>query len=160
MRETLYDRIAAVSYAREWAFGRNPRFYDFTEIGGDCTNFVSQCVYAGAGVMNYTPVFGWFFRSPDDRTASWTGVEFFYEFMVSNQSSGPYMREVQEGEVQIGDVIQLGNEEGIFYHTLIVTETAPSILVAAHSIDTFNRSLTEYRYDTIRFLHVEGVRLF
>ena len=110
--------------------------------------------------MNFTPVLGWYFLSDMARTASWTGVEFFYEFMVNNESSGPYMREVSEEELRIGDVIQLGDGEGIFYHTLLVTEITPSILVAAHSIDAFNRPLTEYRYEAIRFLHVEGVRLF
>ena len=43
-----YDRSAAVTYAHRWAFGRNPRYYNFDELGGDCTNFASQCLYAGA----------------------------------------------------------------------------------------------------------------
>ena len=42
-----YDRRAAVAYAHQWAYGRNPDFYDYEEIGGDCTNFASQCLYAG-----------------------------------------------------------------------------------------------------------------
>ena len=28
---------------------RNPAYLDFHGLGGDCTNFVSQCLYAGAG---------------------------------------------------------------------------------------------------------------
>jgi AraC family cel operon transcriptional repressor len=48
----LYDRESAVMYAHEWAYRRNPRFYDFEKIGGDCTNFISQCIYAGCGIMN------------------------------------------------------------------------------------------------------------
>lgn len=56
-----YDRQAAVEYAHQWAYFRNPQFYDFNSIGGDCTNFVSQCVFAGTGVMNYTPNIGWFY---------------------------------------------------------------------------------------------------
>ena len=36
--EIGYDRRAAVRYALDWAFARNPRFYDFEDIGGDCTN--------------------------------------------------------------------------------------------------------------------------
>ncbi len=36
----MYDREKAVAYAREWAFSRNPEYYIFDEIGGDCTNFV------------------------------------------------------------------------------------------------------------------------
>ena len=50
-----YDREAAVRYAHRWAYGRNPRFYNFDELGGDCTNFASQYLYAGTGIMNYTP---------------------------------------------------------------------------------------------------------
>ena len=52
MRETGYNREAAVDYARRWAMGRNPAYFDFEEIGGDCTNFASQCLFAGAKVMN------------------------------------------------------------------------------------------------------------
>ena len=52
--EIAYDRQTAVEYANYWAYRRNPRYYAFDEIGGDCTNFVSQCLYAGSGVMNFT----------------------------------------------------------------------------------------------------------
>ena len=48
MRFALYDRRAAVLYAHRWAYGRNPAFYDYEHLGGDCTNFASQCIYAGA----------------------------------------------------------------------------------------------------------------
>ena len=37
-----YDRRAAVRYANRWAFGRNPAYYDYEEVGGDCTSFASQ----------------------------------------------------------------------------------------------------------------------
>ena len=50
-----YDRNAVVLYAHQWAYGRNPAFYDYEHLGGDCTNFASQCVFAGSGVMNFTP---------------------------------------------------------------------------------------------------------
>lgn len=63
-----YNRQAAVDYAHRWAYLRNPDFYNFDELGGDCTNFASQCLYAGAGVMNYTPTFGWYYNSQYSRT--------------------------------------------------------------------------------------------
>ena len=56
-----YNRKAAVAYAHHWACSRNPRFYDYENIGGDCTNFASQCLYAGTDIMNFTPVFGWYY---------------------------------------------------------------------------------------------------
>ncbi len=160
MRETVYDRNAAVAYARQWALKRNPAFYDFQNIGGDCTNFASQCIYAGAKTMNYTPVYGWHYRSVSDRSASWTGVEYLYNFLTSNTSVGPYAREVPQEEIQTGDIIQLGRANGDFYHTLVVTETSPNILIAAHTYDALDRPLNTYDYYTARFLHIEGVRVW
>ena len=28
-----YDRPAAVAYAHRWAYGRNPRYYDYERVG-------------------------------------------------------------------------------------------------------------------------------
>lgn len=158
MREFSYDRRAAVAYARRWALSRNPAFYDFENLGGDCTNFASQCVYAGSGVMNYTPVIGWYYISPNDRTASWSGVEYLYNFLVNNQSVGPFAREVSQYEAQPGDLVQLGRANGDFYHTPVIVATSPVILVAAHTYDALDRPLSTYDYYTARFLHIEGVR--
>lgn len=159
MKTVAYNRKNAVAYARRWAFGRNPRFYDFTGIGGDCTNFVSQCLYAGSGVMNYTPDTGWYYRSLNDRAPSWTGVEFLYDFLINNKSIGPFAREVGYDEARMGDVIQLGDAQGDFYHTLIIVQTEPEILIASHSNDALDRPLSTYNYYTARFLHIEGVRI-
>ena len=160
LRETTYDRNAVVAYAREWALKRNPAFYDFQNIGGDCTNFASQCIYAGAKIMNYTPVYGWYYRSLSDRSASWTGVEYLYNFLISNTSVGPYATEVPQEEIQPGDIIQLGRANDDFYHTLVVTATSPEILIAAHTYDTLDRPLNTYNYYTARFLHIDGVRIW
>ncbi len=162
-----YDRTAAVAYARKWAFSRNPLYYDFTGQGGNCTNFVSQCVYAGCGQMNFTPIFGWYYISPEDRAAAWTGVEFFYNFMTNNANPedpvgdglGPFAREAGAGELLPGDVIQLGREEGDFYHTLIVTGfSRRGYLVAAQSDNALDRPLYTYSFRRIRFLHILGCR--
>ena len=83
-----YDRAAAVAYAHRWAYGRNPAYANFDAMGGDCTNFASQCLYAGSGVMDFRPTFGWYYRSLNDRSPSWTGVPFFYE--KSRLANGAY----------------------------------------------------------------------
>ena len=44
MREQEYEREKAVQYAKKWAYGRNPEYFNFDPIGGDCTNFISQCI--------------------------------------------------------------------------------------------------------------------
>ena len=77
-----YNRERAVTYAQKYAFSQNPIFGNFRGIGGNCTNFVSQAIYAGSCVMNYTPTFGWYYISLDNRSPSWTGVDYFYNFII------------------------------------------------------------------------------
>ena len=158
MQEIPYNRDAAVAYARKWALGRNPAYYNFEHIGGDCTNFASQCIYAGAQTMNFTPDLGWFYRTSYDRTASWSGVEYLYNFLVNNQGIGPYARVVSHKKAQPGDLVQLGTENGSFYHTPVIIDVTPEIMVAAHTNDALDRPLSSYDYEIARFLHIEGVR--
>lgn len=159
MREEAFDREAAVAYARAWALRRHPAYYNFDPVGGDCTNFASQCLYAGAPVMNPTPVTGWYYRSSSDRTASWTGVEYLYNFLTTNEGAGPFAEEVPLARLERGDVVQLGRETGDFYHTPVVIGFAGrEILVAAHSYDVYGKTLSSYRAPVVRGLHILGVR--
>lgn len=158
MREIAYDRNAAVSYARRWALDRNPAYYNFEKIGGDCTNFASQSIYAGARTMNFTPVMGWYYRSSYDRSASWSGVNYLYNFLVNNKSVGPYAHVVSQSEAMPGDIVQLGTLDGHFYHSPVITAVSPTILVAAHTFDALDRPLSTYVYDVARFIHIDGVR--
>lgn len=160
-----YDRSAAVAYAHRWAYGRNPAYYDFQLIGGDCTNFASQCLFAGSGVMNYTPVTSWYYISANDRTASWTGVRYLYRFLTGNRTAGPFARETGPEEMQPGDICQLAINGPDFHHSPVVvavgeTPSPDNILVAAHSRDADYRPLSSYSFRKARFLHVEGVRTF
>lgn len=155
-----YNRQRAVEYARKFAFSQNPLFGNFRGIGGNCTNFVSQAIYAGSCVMNYMPTFGWYYISMDDRAPAWTGVDFFYNFMTENTGVGPFAQRVESDGLEIGDVIQLGRNEGGFYHTLLVVGyDGEDILVAAQTDDAFARPLSTYTYDFSRFLHILGVRV-
>ncbi len=110
--------------------------------------------------MNYTPTFGWYYVNPYNRTPSWTGVEFFYDFIVGNDGAGPFAREVPECEAEPGDVLQLGHRGGDWYHTPVVTAVHDGrIFVAAHTYDALDRPLSSYYYDRVRFLHIDGVRI-
>lgn len=154
-----YNRQAAVDYANRYALNPNPAFYNFENLGGDCTNFASQCIFAGAQVMNFTPVFGWYYIDLNNRTPSWTGVEELYNFLVNNTSSGPRGEVVELYELQIGDIIQLKFREGPrFDHTPVVTSvgdlTPETILVAARTNDSKNRPLSTYNYIDIRPIHI------
>ena len=102
-----YNRQKAVEYAKEWAFKRNPNYYNFDSIGGDCTNFISQCLYTGSKIMNYTNTYGWYYKNANDKSPSWTGVQFLYNFLINNKGLGPIANNSNENNVQIGDIIQL-----------------------------------------------------
>lgn len=157
-----YNRAAARAYADRWAYFRNPRFYDFSQIGGDCTNFASQVIYAGSGVMNYTPTYGWYYISLNNRAPAWTGVEELYRFLVNNKGAGPQGRIVDLSGIDVGDIIQLRFEgNGRFDHTPVVMDvgerTPDTILIAAHSRDVNCRPLSSYIYNAMRPIHIYNV---
>lgn len=158
-----YDREAAIAYAQRWALSRNPDFYDYAGIGGDCTNFVSQCVYAGTGVMNYTQTYGWYYINSNNKSPSWTGVDYFYNFMVNNRDVGPYGIETRLINIIPGDVIQLGNSSGMYYHSLILTRIETDFFgrryyICSHSEDSLNRDLFTYDFAKLRCIHIVGAR--
>ena len=155
-----YNRENALAYARKYAFSQNSFFGNFAGIGGNCTNFVSQCIYAGSCEMNYRPTFGWYFISLDDRSPSWTGVEYFYNFIIENADVGPFGRVATSDELEIGDVIQLGREGEGYYHTLLVVGfDGEDILVAAQTDNAFARPLSTYTNDYARYIKILGVRM-
>ena len=157
MRLFAYDRKAAVDYAERWALGRNPDYYNFDALGGDCTNFASQCLYAGCRVMNDSEN-GWYYHGLNRRSPSWTGVSFFYDFLINHHGAGPFALQVSSDKIEPGDFIQLGN--GVtFYHTLVVLDAGlRRINVAAHSQDALARPLSSYSFETARFLHIVSAR--
>ncbi len=161
--EIGYDRYAAVNYALEWAYKRNPLYYDFEDIGGNCTNFVSQCLYAGCGVMNYAPYNGWYYIDINNRAPSWTGVSFLREFLLTNEGAAVYGTEAPLESLQIGDVIQLQNREGILYHSMIVSYIRKPVIpeniyICAHSYDARDRRLSTYDYYKAKAIHILGAR--
>ena len=158
-----YNRAQAVLYALIWAFRRNPVYYDFSDIGGDCTNFVSQSLYAGSGVMNFTPTFGWYYIDANQKSPSWTGVPFFYNFLLrGSMTDGPYGIEVPIDYILPGDFVQLNFNGTRYGHTPVIVETGnpptfENTLVAAHSEDADWRPISSYRFQNIRFIHILGV---
>lgn len=159
-----YHRDLVVSYAHRWAFRRNPAYLNFDGLGGDCTNFASQCLYAGSGVMNDTPLFGWYYYSSSNRTPSWTGVPYFYNFLTRNDKSpGPAAIETDLDRCEPGDFVQLSFNGKDFAHTpVIVSMKHPAALettlVATHTDDSDYRSLSSYPFVNIRFIHIIGIR--
>lgn len=158
-----YNRNNAVHYAHRWAFTRNPAYYDYEKIGGDCTNFASQCIFAGSNVMNYEEN-GWFYISGNNKSPSWSGVSFLWNFLVGNKDGiGPFAEEAKIRDMLPGDIIQLLFDGKTYQHSLLVVAAgavpdAHNILVASHTDNVDNNPLSSYSYSRIRYLHIVGVR--
>lgn len=82
-----------------------------------------------------------------------------YLFLTTNRSIGPYGREAELNQLQIGDILQLSFDGEKFSHTVNIVKTEEEILVAAHTFDTDYRKLTTYSFEKIRGVHIEGVRI-
>jgi hypothetical protein len=164
MKTLGYNRKDALEYAHKWAFGRNPKYLDFSKLGGDCTNFISQCIYAGCKTMNHKPIYGWYYYNSYNRTASWTGVQYLYDFLIKNKAAGPFATEVPISQIQAGDIIQLSFDGTIFRHSLFVVETGKTpntqnIKISTHTYDRDNYPISNYIYKKYRCLHIEGYRI-
>lgn len=110
--------------------------------------------------MNYKPTFGWYYISLDERSPSWTGVDFFYNFIIENTQVGPFGRVATSDELEIGDVIQLAREEEGYYHSLLVVGfDGEDLLVSAQTDNAYARPLSTYTYDMARFIKILGVRM-
>ena len=134
-----------------------------THWDGDCTSFASQCLYAGSNTMNYTKGMGWYYINGNNKSPSWSGVEFLYQFLINNKSVGPYGRNAKREEMGLGDIAQLSFDGRKFEHTLVIVNienhfSLSGIKIASHTYDSFNKAISEYSFQKIRFIKIEGVR--
>lgn len=154
----MYNRKKVYEYAKKWAYKRNPRYYNYDNVGGDCTNFASQCIYAGCNQMNYSKNNGWYYIDGNNKSPSWTGVEFLYKFLTNNNRLGPKGEITEIENQEIGDIIQLSFNNNIFSHTLIVIQNGTNTnntLIAAHTYDVFGKKLSEYKFERYRCIHIK-----
>ena len=165
MKEIIYNREKVIEYAKKWAYDRNPQYYDFDNVGGDCTSFASQCIYAGVKVMNYSKQNGWYYISGNNKSPSWSGVEFLYNFLTQNKSVGPYGYQVEQNKIELGDIAQLSFDGNKFSHSLVIVKIQDKtdlnqIFISSHTFDSFNKRISEYNFEKIRFIHIDKVRKY
>lgn len=107
---------------------------------------------------------GWYYKNANDKSASWTGVEFLHDFLINNKSVGPYGKIVGIDELQIGDIIQLSFDGNTFGHSLLVIEKEGNdldkIYIATHTFDTYGKRVSSYQYSKLRMIHIEGVKVW
>ncbi|MBW7474889.1 amidase domain-containing protein [Paenibacillus oenotherae] len=121
-----YRRDLAAAYADRWWEEPNPAYETFDV---NCTNYVSQCLFAGHAPMNYTSRrdLGWWYRGRSGGREQWS-----YSWAVSNALQVYLSGARQKGlkativhspeELELGDVITYDwGGDNRFQHSTIVT---------------------------------------
>lgn len=125
-----YNRKAAVAYAREYLDERNPDWHDYSGQGGNCQNYVSQCLLAGGIPMDLEgdARWKWFGEELNDSAAetgctlSWINVDAFYEYARSNTGAGLKAEtDADFDSGQVGDLVMMGTPDD-WNHIVIITE--------------------------------------
>jgi len=164
----MLDREKAIEYARRWALDRNPDYYNFEEIGGDCTNYISQILHAGGCKMDKSSqIYGWYYNNANDKSHSWTGVEQLHDYLVREKPHGIIAKEIDANEAEAGDIVQLSFNGKNFQHTPFIVAVKRNasgglsydqIKICAHSFDSLDRALDTYQWRKIRFIRILGYK--
>lgn len=140
-----YDRNGAVAYAHRWATAQrpyNPGYFDFTDSGGDCTNFVNQAIHESSnaemvfgGIHDFGSL-GWYFYSSSDYANAWNQVQALFEFITQywvwprpgiddpEGPGGPEGCSKAQYEVYEGDLIQYDwTNNGSWDHSVIIVRS-------------------------------------
>jgi len=145
--ENNYIREKAVDYAKKYALSPNPsyRYFDVYEtLGGDCTNFVSQCLLAGGVPMTYSTEYAWWYKG-DSWSIPWAVAHSLYWTLKVNYQSNYYGVKGLEVDnvnmLELGDLIFYEDDRGVIYHSSIVTSfdnVGP--LISQHTFNALNIS--------------------
>jgi hypothetical protein len=160
----LYNRKKVQDYVNTWWNSFNPGYLFFKE--DDCTNFVSQCLFAGNAPMNYTGKreLGWWYQGKSGNqelwSFSWAVADSLRRYLTGGTKDWHAEMVDSPLKLTIGDVISYDwDGNGHYQHSAIVTDTDANgmPLVSAHTTNSRHRywdyrdsyawtSLTQYRY--------------
>lgn len=148
-----YDRKAAVAYADTWVGQRNQEWDDFSGQGGNCQNFVSQCLFAagiprdisGDAIWSWGREAGTFSENQMD-TISWINVKTFLDYASENMGYGLSAdTEVDYWSGETGDVLQMGFPD-IWNHAVLISSivTDEDGVVIDYLIDSNTSDMKNY----------------
>lgn len=117
-----YDRAAAYDYLMAYCDERNPAWYAYDEVGGNCMNFGSQVLLAGGIPEDEKGDEEWYWDGQNDLDLSWINVGRFYDYCRKNDGFG-LVADTEAGYYtgEVGDVLIVGFN-GDHRHTTIISD--------------------------------------
>jgi hypothetical protein len=144
-RERRYDRNKAARYADAWWNSYNSEYRQFSV---DCTNYVSQSLFAGGAPMSNIGRRdrGWWYKHAGGQGDQWSyswSVAHSLRWFLPNSKSGLRAEEVSSAkELKMGDIICYDFDgDGKWQHNTIVTDhdAMGEPLVNAHTTNSYHR---------------------
>jgi Putative amidase domain len=133
-RSSIYSANAAVAYAAEWALKTNPNYPNFSlpNLGGDCTNFVSQVLRTGGWELtktrSETAVTSWFvaYDKPTKvftKSQTWSVANGLHQRLVKDRQELNTRILPSINSLKVGDVVFMVNKAtGLAHHAMVVTK--------------------------------------
>lgn len=78
--------------------------------------------------MNYSK-YGWYYKNGNNKSASWSGVEYLYKFLVNNKTAGPYGREMALSKLEKGNLSSNLNKVECKIHYTVTILIVPSVVI-------------------------------
>lgn len=158
-----YDREQAVAYSSQWVGRRNEEWDDFTGRGGNCQNFVSQCLFAGGIPMDEQGDERWIWDGAENYSASWVGVDNFYAYASGNQGNGlAASTNLSYYNGEEGDLICMGSETD-WNHIVMIAQVIKDeqgntvdYLINSNTSDVKNFPVSAYPNSYQRLIKIYG----
>jgi len=119
-----YDGNAAQSYAYKYVLSPNSSYVNFESMGGNCTNFTSQCLKAGGISFDKIGTYQWYYYSSTDRAPAWTSANYFRTYYKNNIGSssikGLKAATSDFASMRLGDLVQLVSS-GTASHSMFIS---------------------------------------
>ncbi|MFJ2743605.1 amidase domain-containing protein [Streptomyces sp. NPDC087440] len=138
-----YNYYEMANYAERHWKNYNKSYRRFSDVGGDCTNFISQALRAGGWAHDtglYTDYRNWWYNSLN-QSRSWVNVNYWASFALHSKRTYNLKNVYQLAR---GDILQMDfSNNGSKDHSMITTYRSASGVpyLTYHSRDTYRKSV-------------------
>ena len=138
---TSYNQMAVIAYADKYWDDYNSAYKNYNSVGGDCANFVSQCIYAGGMPQvkgDTSSADAWWYNGKGSigASSSWIYCPTFVKFFSQH---GNYIMNPKASQIFPGSPV-VYKKSGTFYHATICVgyNSAGTPVISAHNNNRYH----------------------